>query len=283
MQPQKGKREIVDALVLAFSHSGLSDVVGSDALRLVLDAQYVDLMEGRTFRIDKLWSLLEEQPGFSADLALPPLCRFMSWQSILELQSEVPPAIEALSLQEREDNAANCPVTDEQLELAMADAHARGCAVPEIHRPAPLTPSEEPSNQKRKTQTPAVENKFTKLLRNPAFAAAIFFVGLSSLGAVLYLNFRTPPRVAISGALGDLPVATAWRQGDQVSIQLKDNNWFSQHRRDQKKALKSALSNPELDGSEAYLVRDTSGKIRTQAFWHIPKGKSVRKLTVSTR
>lgn len=130
MQPQKGKREIVDALVLAFSHSGLSDVVGSDALRMVLDGQYVDLMEGRTFRIDKLWSLLEEQPGFSADLALPPLCRFMSWQSILELQPKLPPALETLSLQEREDSAANCPVTEEQLESAMADALARGGAVP---------------------------------------------------------------------------------------------------------------------------------------------------------
>lgn len=283
MQPQKGKREIVDALVLAFSHSGLSDVVGSDALRMVLDGQYVDLMEGRTFRIDKLWSLLEEQPGFSADLALPPLCRFMSWQSILELQPKLPPALETLSLQEREDSAANCPVTEEQLESAMADALARGGAVPEIHRPTPVAPPEQTSTQKRNTQKTAVENKLTKLVRNPVFAVAIFFVGLSSLGAVLYLNFRTPPRVEITGALGDLPVASAWRQGDQVSIQLKDNDWFSQHRRDQKKALKSALSNPKLDGSEAYLVRDTSGNVRTQAFWHIPKGKSVRKLTVSTR
>ena len=154
---------------------------------------------------------------------------------------------------------------------------------PEIHRPTPVAPPEQTSTQKRNTQKTAVENKLTKVVRNPVFAVAIFFVGLSSLGAVLYLNFRTPPRVEITGALGDLPVASAWRQGDQVSIQLKDNDWFSQHRRDQKKALKSALSNPKLDGSEAYLVRDTSGNVRTQAFWHIPKGKSVRKLTVSTR
>src|SRR5215813_10841226 len=39
------KRTIVDAIVLAFSKSDVRDVVGTDALRMVLEGRYVDMIK----------------------------------------------------------------------------------------------------------------------------------------------------------------------------------------------------------------------------------------------
>ena len=73
------KRTIIDALVVAFSHSGVRDVVGTDALRSVLEVEFHEMFSGSEFDLQPLWDLLSEQPGFVANDAIPPICVFKSW------------------------------------------------------------------------------------------------------------------------------------------------------------------------------------------------------------
>ncbi len=52
---QPNKRAIIDALVLAFSYSDVREVVGTDALRSVLEVEYRELISGTEFNIQPLW------------------------------------------------------------------------------------------------------------------------------------------------------------------------------------------------------------------------------------
>src|SRR4051794_27459401 len=91
------KRMVIDALVLACSQSDLKELVGTDALRMVLDGRYIEMVK-TAGKVDlrPVWQILEAQPGFAPDAAAPPLCRFKSWEGNLGITIELPQVLAAL-------------------------------------------------------------------------------------------------------------------------------------------------------------------------------------------
>ena len=88
-----------------------------DALRTVVNAQYVDFLDGTTFHCQALWNLMAEQPGFDADKAIPPFCLFKSWESKLNLDVLLPAELGPMSHMDRSRRAGEIKVPEKQLNL----------------------------------------------------------------------------------------------------------------------------------------------------------------------
>ena len=116
------KSVTIDALVLVFSHSKVRDIVGTDALRTVVSVEYRDLTANGYFDLQAIWELLEEQPGFDADAAVAPMCRFKTWQRHLNMEVRLPDALRNMSEGELATAAAECVVpTPDMQRLFRAD------------------------------------------------------------------------------------------------------------------------------------------------------------------
>ena len=110
------KRTIIDALVLACTHSQLREIVGTDALRSVLDVEYRELIAGGTFNLQPVWELFEDQPGFDPSHAAAPLCRFKSWERQLGMDVTLPNKLLDLDEVEQARQASNCDVPTVELQ-----------------------------------------------------------------------------------------------------------------------------------------------------------------------
>ena len=83
------RENITNAVVVIFAHSKLKDLVGTDAMTTVLTGQYRDLVYQDTMHLQRIWDLLEEQPGFVAEDASAPFCALkMLEETKKEVQSE---------------------------------------------------------------------------------------------------------------------------------------------------------------------------------------------------
>ena len=274
----KSKKQIVDAMVLAFSHSELSEVVGTDSLRMVLDFQYREMSEGDEFRLDKLWGLLEEQPGFESRLAVPPMCRFKMWDSKLGLNSRLPDSMSALSPEEIQGHATHCPVTDEQLEAVLQAANSRQdtggfetTSAPSARKGKSAGERSKPVTKHLHTEKYSVPNStggaLAGLRTNGLLAGILMCVAIAGFAAVMYFNFRDTPADTVSGPLSDIPVKKAERRGYEVTVMLSDDSWLKKSEKQQEDSLRDAFSNPGMADAKAISVVDTKGNLKVQGFW----------------
>src|SRR6476620_11382128 len=88
---------LIDVVVLCFAKSELKSLVGTDALRSVLEGAQRDLFPAPdTLSLQPVYELLESQPGFDADKAVMPFCRIKQWEQQLRVTVEMPHQLEVL-------------------------------------------------------------------------------------------------------------------------------------------------------------------------------------------
>ena len=244
------KGVVIDALVMAFSNSGLREVVGSDALRTVVNAQYLDIMHGHVFRSQPLYNLLAEQPGFDADMAAPPFCLFKAWESKLGIEVVLPDELAALTHGDRSRRAAEVRVPEKELALVFDPKLA-----------ADLKRAQEEKRAALATHM-TVEEDTDELppAKKAMFGGAILIslVSLAFVAFTLYMFLRPVPVQTVDPASIGLPLTDTVRLGNQIGGTLADPNWLSLSREEREVELKAAL---ERAGADVLFIKDGPGRV----------------------
>jgi hypothetical protein len=264
-QRRPDKRAIVDALVLAFSHSDIRSVVGTDALRSVLDVEYKDMLSGSTFDLAQLWELLQTQPGFTADAATPPMCVFKSWESRLGIEVKLPAELAGLSASERTGQASVCRVPTQELRRVLKD-------------PEPAQPGSGGSRSATRKQaqapggarsTGALAGRISPERRRILMIAAgvITLVCFVFVGLTIWRALSTDAKwqdLPAGGIAGTLPVSEPARLGDEVGTTLTDPDWMALSRGEREEQLRVALESLRPKGVRVLFVRH-DGDLRAAA------------------
>ncbi len=250
------KATVVDAIVLAFAHSEASDLVGTDALRSVLSVEYHDMRTDTGLDLTSLWELLEEQPGFTPEMALPPICLFKSWEDKLGLEVTLPPAASALSAKECALASAQCKVPNAELRKVFDD---------------PATAGSSPDAKKRTARTRRrpvardADDRKRQLIVIGAAAVALacfVFVGMHIYGSIAGGgHWTSTPPAQITG----MEVSKAERFGDQLGVVASTPSWHTQPRQAKENQLRTALSDLQKRGVRVLFVRDQAGQVRATA------------------
>jgi hypothetical protein len=259
---------VVDAIVLAFSHSEARDVVGTDALRMVLDGRYVEMVKAPgALQLQPLYDLLKVQPGFVHQQSLPPFCRIKAWEPQLGAAIELPRELAELSASviERERQAARCKVPDEELSRVL---RPQAAPVPAPVARAPTgpvkmgLPDDAPPASKRKTMAAL----------GLATAAAV------GLMVSLVLVLSGGPRKIVPSEISDvIPIASAKLSGPVVGIELADKSWLSRPEAERRRQLEDALARVQPLGASRIVVLDQEGRLHSSAAFE--DGAPVVKLT----
>jgi len=264
------KPVIIDALVLVFSRSKIKDIVGTDALRSVLDIQYKDLISGNTFDLQGVWDLLAEQPGFDAEFAKPPVARFKQLEGPLGIRIVLPASMKDIGPVEIASTAAECKVPEPELAKIIARHDPRKKAERAARRTESQAPPASPP-----VDLPARRRTLILIAACGAALAASGFVGLQVYQALA--PSASYDKMAMTG-LDGIPVKKAERQGRQAVVQLSDDSWLS--KRDSA-ALEKALTALDAKGIEVLVVRDTKGAVKASAQYSSANGG--RKMKVQFR
>lgn len=239
------KDRVIEALVLAISHSALGDVAGTDALRSVLRVEYHDMVEGKVFDTEQLWELLAEQPGFDPEAAKPPLALFKTWESRLELDIKLPEAMAGMSDRERAMAASDCRVPPAELKLLF---RMQTGETPREARPARATTQQPAANTSGRHEPVTARKPRPPWL---AWVAVVFALGGFSFAGYSGYQYCSPG-AQWSGfdkaALSPLPIKDASRLGDQVTASVDTAAWNDLDRDAQHKQLKIALMQLEDQG-----------------------------------
>jgi hypothetical protein len=272
------RRLIIDAIVLCFANSALKDVVGTDALAMVLDARFGQMLQASgTLKLQPLWELLALQEGFVAEQAYPPICRFKSWEDLLNVMVELPNEMGSLSMSQRERHAADCRVPDtELLRLAKASQQPPP-ATPEAPRPAAATVRPPRANQPTKPAAGAssarpAQNSPTALEERVAErkrrSLLVFLVPVAVLGIALStaVTLRRPGvHEAEQNVLGAIPGHGAKRAGQVVAAVLDDASWNARPEAQRRALLDQALERSESQGAASFVLTDGKGRIQASA------------------
>lgn len=278
-----GQKVHIDALVLAFSHSRASSLVGTDALRTVLTGQYRELVKGGTFYLDEVWGLLESQPGFDPALVKPPLCRFKLWSDELGLEVALPAAMGRLEPLEIRSLAEQCRVPPGDLDRVLgrgrhadAEAVAQNKAKAAASKPARAKASAAPTRR----PAPAAPARPRRGKRSRpvllAVAALVAVAGFTVAGVFAYMELRSVPWQEVStGFSGGIPLTRAERSGFDVAATLADEAWLKTPIERRRQQLEEAVEKLRREGVRNLLVRDKKGTVRAtaQSYGRPPKVK----------
>lgn len=238
--------------MLAFSHSRASRLVGTDALRTVISGQYRELVQGRVFNLEGVWSLLESQPGFEPEMVKPPLCRFKMWEADLAIDVTLPAALGELDLLQIRAFSDQCRVPDNELDKVLGRGRytAESRAQRAAHLDAAIVSPKSPANKQAR----------------PILLIAAAAVALASFAATGYFVYRAftqaaPDAIAVTFA-PDIPLSRAERAGLDVGATLKSDGWLELPSDTRRAHLQSAMTNLERDGVKTLFVRDQKGKVR---------------------
>lgn len=250
-----GQKQHVEALVLAFSNSKARSLVGTDALRTVLSGQYRELVADGKLHLEGVWSLLESQPGFDAELVKPPLCRFKLWEDDLGIDVVLPRAMTQLDHLELRSCADRCRVSD--LELDRILGRGRYTDQERAARVARLTAADAQVSEPQ-----PVEPKRSRPLLL-AIAAVVALGSFAVTGFFLYQAFSrpAPDKIPVTFA-PEIPLASAERAGLDVGATLSTDSWMARPEDERRASLTAAIGRLKGDSVKTLYIRDTRGKVR---------------------
>ncbi|HUH01127.1 MAG TPA: hypothetical protein VML75_03970 [Kofleriaceae bacterium] len=273
------KDQVIDALVLAFARSDMSGVAGEDALRSVLAVEYHDMVSNGVFDMALLWELLEEQPGFDADQAVPPLCLFKSWEARMGLSVQLPPQLEELSDKERALRASECRIQPAELR-ALFEEEAPGpresqrmASLRETQKSPSLRDSQKTAGV-RETQRLAAEQlasgtagrtKGTRpawlgWLAGVVAAGTFAFCGMTLYG---YCNKNAEwSQMSAAQLSSELPVSKVDRLGTSVRAEVQPG-WRTLDADSRRAKLHKALLGVESQGVKAIALMDQGAVVAT--------------------
>lgn len=270
-QHEASKRVIIEALVLVFSRSKISKLVGTDALRTVLTAEYRQHVSAGKLNFEPLWTLLEAQPGFDPQLAAAPICRFKTWEKLFGLQVILPPALSSLSDTEIREQAMSCDVPAKELQALLRSQTtpppddislpANSAAARRAEK-AKRIGRESGSLRARKSVASQPKNR-RKILQIGAIAVTVVAFGIA--GARLYKGCNPEAEyqvVSISTLSQVLPISKTDRLGGQVRAHLSNDGWLSKDEAARKADLQAAFAAVQPTGANALLIYDTRGALK---------------------
>jgi hypothetical protein len=303
LQHQPGwpsRRVVIEAIVLAFNHSALRDVVGTDALRMVLTGRYADMVQQPGhLDLQPLWEILKSQPGFSVDKAQPPLCRLKSWEPALQITIDLPAELGRLTRADFDRLAFSCAVPEGKLyetlrQVSLPDRPSHGGSGPQ--RSAPIAQRSAPAPRR---QTPApmpAQRAQSAAARGKAVAAAALAASprasrrernkappgnllnvrrvqtlMAAAAALLvgsvYLTFlfKHTKTIPLKSIQADIPLVSIERSGDMAGGVLGDLGWLYRDLPFKKKQLDEVIRVLETKGITRFAMYDVTGRVLASA------------------
>jgi len=235
------KSILINALVLAFASSRMKSVIPPDALRSVLEVQWVDLFTDDQFDLQEVWELFEHQVNFDAKEAVAPMCRFKSWEQRLQVPIRMPNQLQGLSALEITENAAGCMVGQHQIDKVFAGLGKKVVTI------APVLGVDAKQREGR-----------------PAILAALVVVALGTLvfsGISLYKGCDTAPKwVDETKLVTEIPLKNVQRLGPDVTATLADPAWLKIDIETRRKQVAATLNTLKSDGVRAFVIVNENGK-----------------------
>ena len=248
------KRVIIDAIVLAFSKSDVRDVVGTDALRMVLEGRYLEMLKTPgVLNLQPVWDLLLTQPGVTADQVKPAFSRIKQWENRLNMPIVLPKDLESMTSVERDRLAQKCKVPDEELARVLntgAAPQARAKSAPAVAAAPQL------SGPIKETTEPSQNRKM--------IAYALFAIGVIGAGVSTYWALGGAKIAAVTPAQisSEIPLKGAQRSGETVGAVLSDTGaWMAHSETDRKRMLMQALEKTQALGAAKFVLMDEKGQV----------------------
>src|SRR5947208_2360855 len=105
------RRVLVGALTRCLELSRVKDIVPLDTIRSLLQSASGELWREGEFRLELVWKVLCQQPGLSPQEVAPPLLVFKSFETDLDVNVRLPPALSALPPGEQAKLRDQMPLT----------------------------------------------------------------------------------------------------------------------------------------------------------------------------
>ena len=263
---------VIDAIVLAFSRSKLRELVGTDALKMVLSGTTTTrelFPDPGTLSLQPLWDLLESQPGFIPEDATPPLCRIKSWESSLEMTVALPNHLLELDVEAQALRTAECPVGDDELQQILEPP-----APPPPPAPAPVP-------RPRTSEPHAVETVSISGLRvhsgssrRTMIAVALAVLAIIAVIVSIKLTFggeSKATRLSASEISNEIPLTQIRQKGPVIGAVLADRSWLSKPEAERRQQLATALDNVKALGANDLVVFDSKGTLVASVASHAGK------------
>ena len=245
-KPQKpASSTLIDVIVLCFAKSELKSLVGTDALRSVLDGAQRDLFPSpEVMALQPVYELLESQPGFDADKAVAPFCRIKQWENQLRVRVDMPHQLDVLDRKTREEKAFLCNAFDSDLDKLLA----------------PPVEKKKVEVVEKKDDGPITTASFYKRTKIALVAALI---GLAAAGVSFYLTFRkgggNATTLQAADISTDVPIKDVRLSGNVIVATLTDPNWMTKPEATRRSDLLAATSKIRIQGANRLIVVDAKG------------------------
>jgi hypothetical protein len=254
---------LIDVIVACCSRSELKPLVGTDALRTVLqgaEMQRAMFPERGVMTLQPLYDLLTEQAGFEHAFSIVPLCRIKEWESVLGVKVELPTALAEMTPEERTEAADRSRLTSSELSAIL---------VPPVPRSkSPTVPGGPPARNKPITRElgMAAWTERAGMSTRGKIAVAAAVLSVVAVGVSLYLTLRSTHKVdhleakAISS---DIPLANVRRSGDVIVATISDPAWIAKPERERRAQLEAAADNVRTLGKKLVLMDSKAAPVGT--------------------
>jgi hypothetical protein len=236
---------LIDVVVLVFARSDLKALVGTDALRTVLNgSQRAMFPEPQTMSLQPVWDLLESQPGFDADLAIAPMCRLKTWEGQLKVKIQMPVALEHLDKATREKQAFSCNVGDDELNKI-------------------LKPVTKETSTARIIESSKNRGSSSKRRIGMKFALGFATVGIIAAGISLYLTFgrgsSNIKRLTAAELSTEIPMTNVRMAGTLIVATVSDAAWLNKPEPDRRKQIETTAPKITAQQASGLMLVDQTG------------------------
>lgn len=245
--PAPSVSALVDVVVLAFSRSQLKELVGTDALRMVLSGKRNELVpDGDRLVMEPVWELLESQPGFEPKRAWPPFCRLKQLESRLGVIVELPAALDELDQRTRDEQALYCHVPDDELTKILEPQRvvakvAAPIAVVEVG----TAPIHRASN--------------AKLIASIVFALLAIGGVITSYMLTMAKPSSTTKSLAPADLTTEIPISNVRQSGAIIAITVSDPQWVSKPEAERRRQLEAAAVKAQRFAVKTLIILDGAG------------------------
>lgn len=244
---------IVAAIVLAVSNSRLKIKADRETLNSVISGQYQELVKDGALRLQVLWDLLKDLPGFDKEDAKSAFCALDSWTTDLVMKVELPKELQSMSAPDRSLAAARCSVTDAKKKQALFP----GSELLETGRKQTAPGSQD--TPKHATGGGGGTKRLIKIL----VAVALVAGGITAYSILS----GGKNEVAVSTISDALPIDSATRSGTQLDLKLKSDDWFREPDSERRADMDATLRSVAAIEIDTVIVYDSTGNLRASAVW----------------
>lgn len=247
---------LIDVIVLAFARSTLRDLVGTGALRSVLEdtqrTQRTLFPELGTMSLQPVWELLEAQPGFQADKAIAPMCRIKQIGPKLHVNVVMPQALDDIDAAACEKHALDCRVSDEDLDKLLRPRSQKN-SIP-LARVLESGPAGDQKQERKKPRT--------------AIAFAIFAVGVTATVVSLYRTLSSQDTgggsnktVTLSphDVSDDIPLNDVRKSGELIVGIVSDPSWAFKPEPERRSQIEATREKIQAQDASGLMLLDRSG------------------------